>query len=97
MFPSFEGGGGEALQVYPVSKGGGGGHKSLGSTIFPIYSPLLGVSCSTGVASSLHNHKVLGSTLGGALVVTGRHWKFPSITELPKAMVCGALSMGHCT
>ena len=30
----------------------------------------------------------------------GRHWTFPlsvPITELSKAMVCGALSMGHCT
>ena len=45
---------------------------------------------------SLHNLKVVGSSLGGALAVLG-HSLSVTITEILKAMVCGALSMGHCT
>ena len=55
-----------------------------------------GASCGTGVALALHNQKVVGLNVGGALVVTGR---FPqcTVTELSKAMLFDALSMGHCT
>ena len=48
------------------------------------------------VPFSLHNPRVAGSSLSGVLAVTGR---FPqcTIAGLLKAMVCGALSLEHCT
>ena len=46
--------------------------------------------------SSLHSQQIVGSYPGGALVVPERSLS-GTITELPKAMVCGVLSMGHCT
>ena len=45
---------------------------------------------------SLRNLRVVGSSLSGALAVTGRFPKC-TITGLSKAMACGALSLGHCT
>ena len=48
------------------------------------------------VLSSLHNQKVVGLSPGSALAVLGRSLSV-TITELSKAMVCGALSMGHYT
>ena len=49
-----------------------------------------------GVMSSLHSQQIVGLNPGAASVVPERSLS-DTITELPKAMVCGALSMGHCT
>ena len=49
------------------------------------------------VPFSLRNLKVVGSSLSGALAVTGHFPQCTLITGLSKAMVCGALSLGHCT
>ena len=49
-----------------------------------------------GGSFSLHNLNVVGSSPGGALAVLG-HPLNVTITELSKAMVCGALYIGHCT
>ena len=49
-----------------------------------------------GYSSRFAVQGLWGSSLSCALAVTGRTLS-ESITELSKAMVCGALSMGHCT
>ena len=49
-----------------------------------------------GVAFSPRSQQIVGSSLSDALVVLIRSLSV-TITELSKAMVCGALSMGHCT
>ena len=56
----------------------------------------VGRPSGTWVAFSLHIQQIVGSSLSGALAATGRPFSV-FITELSKAMVCGALSMGHCT
>ena len=44
---------------------------------------------------SPHSQQIVGSSLSGALAVLGS--LSVTITEISKGMVCGALSMGHCT
>ena len=46
------------------------------------------------VPFSLRNLRVVVSNLSGALAVAGRSPSVP-FTGLSKAMVCGALSLGH--
>ena len=45
--------------------------------------------------SSLHSQQIVRLNPGSALVVPERSLS-GTVTELPKAMVCGTLSIGHC-
>ena len=49
-----------------------------------------------GVAFSPRSQQMVGSSLSGALAALGRSLSV-TISEISKARVCGALSVGHCT